>query len=248
MSSEQNLLLQALVSLIPAVIVAVGAYLGVRHTTHMQERAVVLTRDEEAEQVLRRYRDPLVRAAFDLQSRVYNIAVNDFLAKYLTRGTDDERAYARESTLYVIGQYFGWIEIMRREVQFLDLREVSRNRELAEKLDAVTDAFLSERADSAFRVLRGEQRAIGEVMTVDRSVSRSECLGYAVFTERLNDPAFMRWFAKLSGDLAVLAERGDPRHPRLVDAQHALIDLIEFLDPDEQYFAGHRRGKIPAND
>jgi hypothetical protein len=38
-----------------------------------------------------RYRDPLLRAAFDLQSRLYNIVELDFLAKHCTDEDPDAR-------------------------------------------------------------------------------------------------------------------------------------------------------------
>ena len=161
-----------LASVLAAALISVLGYLGVRRTLEAQERLHSLTRHEEAERLLRRYRDPLVRAAFDLQSRLYNIAVNDFL-KHL-RGTLAEYEYARESTLQVIGEYFCWVEIMRREVQFLDLREFARNRALSERLDALNHVFLSEGPDPVLRAFRGEQRAIGEVMMSDPAVGRRD--------------------------------------------------------------------------
>src|SRR4051812_1080099 len=79
--------------------------------------------DEKADTVqelLGRYRDPLLSAAYDLQSRFYNIARRDFLGVYYQRG-DLDALSAENTTLWIVGQYFGWVEILRREVQFLDL-------------------------------------------------------------------------------------------------------------------------------
>lgn len=237
---------QLLIGLVPALVVAAGAYLGVRHAAKMQERAELRSRAEDAERIVHRYRDPLIRAAFDLQSRLYNIAMNDFLGKYLVRGAPAEQEYARESSLYVIAEYFGWVEILRREVQFLDLRDVGRNRELSERLDRISRAFLAERPDTTLRAFRGEQRALGEVMTHALPSGVRECIGYAAFVARRQDADFTRWFGPLAASVDRLAGAPTHGHPRLVEVQHALIDLIDFLDPDHEYFGGAQRSKIPV--
>ena len=167
---------------------------------------------------------------------------------YYLRGTDAEKHYAYESTLYVIGEFFGWVEIMRREIQFLDLRDIARNRELASRLDDVSGAFLSVRDDSALRVFRGEQRAIGEVMTAALPTGGRECIGYAAFVTRRDDPEFARWFTKLGEDVELLATQPAGHHERAASIQRALIDLIDFLDPAHQYFPDSRRLKLPAPD
>jgi hypothetical protein len=232
-------------SVVAALIVAVFSYLGVRRTLEAQERREMRSREEESERLLRRYRDPVVRAAFDLQSRIYNIVVNRFLEKYLVRGTPAEQEYAVESTLYVIGEYFGWVEVLRQEVQFLDLGDAGKSRELRERLGAINSIFFSERPDTAFRIFRGEQRAIGQVMVAPVSVSGGrEVIGYADFVARRKSPEFARWFNKLDADIRQLAT-SDARPDRLIDAQNALIGLLAFLDPENQYFPESRRQPIP---
>src|SRR5215212_8013852 len=101
------------------------------------------TKEELVEELMSKYREPLARAAFDLQTRIYTVIRHRFLVRYGGRGRDHERAYARESTLFVFAEYFGWVEILRRDVQFLDLGDVARNRQLVERLEAVGDAFAS---------------------------------------------------------------------------------------------------------
>jgi hypothetical protein len=230
-----------------AVIAGFLAYLGIRHTIKGGERRQLRSEQEEADRLVRKYRDPLVRAAFDLQSRLYNIATNDFLGKYLVRGSPGEREYARESTLYVIAEFFGWIEILRREIQFLDLRDVGLNRELGEVLDEISRVFLAELPDPTLRSFRTEQRAIGEIMlaSADGSGER-ECLGYATFVMRRESPDFSRWFGKLEADIELLAQEPGLHQDRLVRIQHVLIDLLGLLDPDHQFIPVHQRQKITA--
>lgn len=64
-------------------------------------------KQEERQDLMNRIRDPLLWAAFDLQSRIYNIVAQNFLNAYLLHGSEDERAYARRNTVFVFAQYLG---------------------------------------------------------------------------------------------------------------------------------------------
>lgn len=231
-------------TVIAALVVGTFSYIGVRHTVRDRARRIALTRQQEAERILRKYRDPLIRSAFDLQSRLFNIMRNDFLRKYLVDGTRTEKEYALESTLYVIAEYFCWVEIMRREVQFLDLRDIDRNRAIAEKLERITELFAEEGDDARFRVFRAEQRAIGEVTIVPSASGGRESIGYAAFVQRRNEPDFSRWFENLKVALDALASVPGPTDARLASIQGALIDLIDELDPKGQYFPDTRLLKL----
>ena len=195
-------------------------------------------RAEALERVLSLYRDPLLRAALDLQSRIYNIEARDFFA-YYRDGTESEREYAIDHTLYVFAEYFGWAEILRREIQFLNLGDVERTREVRRALDAVSETFLTNEIEGAsFRIFRGQQRAIGEIMMTppqqqgDEPRRRHETIGYASFAAQLADPPFNQWFTDLTATILALASSPTVRVKRLLIIQHALVDLFDTLDPD----------------
>lgn len=59
----------------------------------------------------------------------------------------------------------GRFVIPRRGIQFLDLGDDERNRQLVQLTHGITRAFArSSMDDAAIRLYRGEQRAIGELM------------------------------------------------------------------------------------
>ena len=209
--------------------------------------------DKEAHisELLSRYRDPLLGAAFDLQSRLYNIVRLDFLEDYFGNPDPAARAYARDSTLWLIGQYLGWTEILRREVQFLDLGEVSANRRLQERLHKITRAFADddEAPETVLRLFRGEQRAIGELMIRPPDASgHVTCLGYADFTTRCRTEPLLPWFTRLDADLTQIADMPYDC-PRLVHLQRALVDLVDLMDPDRvRYPDADVRGRLPLAD
>jgi hypothetical protein len=84
-------------------------------------------KEGEADRVLASYRDPLLRSAYDLQSRIYNI----YRTGGFRGGRDPE--YFRLNTLFLIAELLGWLEIIRREVQFLDLSAVQATKTYPER-------------------------------------------------------------------------------------------------------------------
>lgn len=240
-------ILGSLVSVASAVISVLA---GTR--TAQLEHRLTLEREQHSrrlqlDDVVSRYREPMLHAAIDLQSRLYNIVQKKFLQRYWFK-TETERAYAVTSTLYVVAEYLGWVEILRREVQYLDLGDVTENRTLSTLLDRITTLFLSDEVDDAFRLFRGEQRAIGELMLVSRMSGghvHYDCLGYATFTEKLNNPQFGKWFAGMTDDIERLAQNSETNERRIRDLQHALIDLIDFFDRPRTRVPEARRRKLP---
>lgn len=149
----------------------------------------------------------------------------------------------------MIAEFFGWMEIVRREMQFLDLEGEQQTATLKAALDQVQGTFAStsRRRSDGFYIYRGQQRAIGELMIVEVSdplVSgvRSTCMGYATFVQRHGQPPLATWLSRIEDRLADL---GGPDIARLVEVQHALVDLIDLLDPNRIRFAANR-DKIPT--
>jgi hypothetical protein len=201
---------------------------------------------QRSEQLLARYSEPLARAAFELQSRLYNICRQGLFTDSRT-----PKEYRRFSTLWLFGQFLAWVEIVRREVQVIDFGDVRRTAALQRQLFDVADILSSGGlGDDMFRVLRADQRAIGELMVVERGDGdqrRSDSMGYAEFTSQMEtNSAFTRWFAGLNADVDALFD-GRPVRVRGVLIQRALIDLIDFFDPEHVRFPDpNERGRLPA--
>jgi hypothetical protein len=195
-----------------------------------------------AQRVLHRYRDPLLDAALTLQSRTFNIVANGYLASFLHCGDPEEEAYARRYTVFAMAEYMTWVEIVRRELRFLDVGDVDNNRKFLGRLMQTQVTIQSDKIRGPFRVFRGRQRAIAEVMMVPTNATegpRNECIGYAAFCDRLdNDPDFRVWFARmLDHDVELLVTR--EHDERMIQLQNDLVDLIDDLDPNAL--------RIPAN-
>jgi hypothetical protein len=187
----------------------------------VQARTALFERDLRAEAVLTQYREPLAAAAFDLQSRLYNILRLRF---FETFGADDaRRTIAETTTIFRIAQYFGWTEILRRDIQFLSFPEEAETRRVIELQGAIAKAFLSSSHDLELMIWSDEQRAIGERMIVEEH-SKILCMGYARFCDEY-EARFAPTCEHLRGEF-----QQPSAQPRLRELQHLLCDLVETLD------------------
>jgi hypothetical protein len=194
------------------VVAALGGFVALRQSW--------LSRQHEAEQVLTRYREPLAAAAFDLQSRLYNILRQDFFGKF---GAGERAEEALTTTLYRIAQYFGWTEILRRDVQFLSFPEDEDTRDVARLQFEIARIFLDDDYGHALMIWADEQRALGELMIVEEH-GKVLCMGYARFRDRCAD-TFAPWLERLRNELP------DEAAPtRLREIQHKLCELVKALD------------------
>jgi hypothetical protein len=188
----------------------------------------MLSKSSAIEQAMTRYRDPLLRSAIDLQGRIYGIVETGYMERHLLSEDIEMARYAKTSTLFRLAEYFGWVEILRRGVQFLDFGDQDRGRELTILLHRVGFTFANTHRfpSAAFRLFRDEQRAIGEVVLepLPDDPRRYRCIGYAQFTERLEeDPNFSRWFIRLAADMEAMVNPSPGYMDRLA-AVHNIED------------------------
>jgi hypothetical protein len=240
----------SLVSLIGAVVSAVGALVAV----WLNRRAAIRDRRLTADELAGRYRVPMLHAAFNLQSRLYNIGRQDFLDIFLANGSSSEAEYARFNTVYLIGQYLCWAEILRREAQLLTPLYRGRDRDIVAAMENIRYEMADSlsNSDPVLRIFRGDQRAIGEVMLTttdqpaDRIGPRWDCIGYAAFVQALADKqsAISRWIQPLLHDIDKLAKSYQVHQARIIAIQHGFIELINLIDPEGDRIPVNQREKM----
>ncbi|MEW2547916.1 hypothetical protein AB0910_19445 [Streptomyces sp. NPDC047002] len=211
-------------------------------------------RTMEQRSLMDAYGASLAWAAYDLQTRVFNIlrgyAVDrapgghaGYLTAFLLGGTPQEAEYARRSTVFVLAEYLGWVEILRRDVQFLDLGSSATNRSVMAQISTVGHALSRIGPHgNELRLFRAEQRAVGELMVhPDGEPPRRRCLGFAEFCARLDrDEEFRGWFGRLLDDVDALAADTGPAVARLTEVQYQLVALLDLLDPRAERFPQFR--------
>ena len=229
-------LISGLVAICSVLLSSYTAIKATRMQHELELRRSRLDRGTAAEEVMSRFRDPLLRASIDLQGRIYSIVATDYIRRHIKSDDPELARYAKNSTLFRLAEYFGWLEVLRRGVQFLDFGNQDKGRELNILLHRIGFAFANRHRfpDSTFRLFRDEQRAIGElVLEALPGDSRGyRCMGYARFVEQFeSDTSFSRWFDRLVVDIETMADPGPGCMDRLAIVNNLLIDLLEFLDP-----------------
>jgi hypothetical protein len=187
----------------------------------LHEREAIIDRDLRAADVLACYREPLAVAAFDLQSRLYNILRLDFFGKF--GGSHARNEIALRTTLFRLAQYFGWTEILRREIQFLSFPEADHTRRVANLQSQIAKAFLSDSYGESMMIWSDEQRALGELMIAEEQ-DKVLSMGFAAFSNRC-DSDFKPWLDRLRKELPQ-----EEAQARLRRVQQLLCELVEMLD------------------
>ncbi len=189
-----------------------------------------------------KFSEPLARSAYDLQSRLYNILKQNLVDAHLVHGDDRGRSYVINNTVFLVGQYLCWTEIVRREIQFIDLGESTKTRKLLHLQDTITGLWRTDQQGPIFRIFAGEQRAIGETL-IQTGAQGSECMGYGAFLRTFNNGTSPLIDA-LREDVMSLDNGLSQASERLTNLQRALIDLLEMLDPEYLRFPEGRRSKV----
>ncbi|HEV7741345.1 MAG TPA: hypothetical protein VGO65_02915 [Pseudolysinimonas sp.] len=223
-----------------------------RLSHQLEEEREARLEEQSAIKAAERVYEPLAQAAAELQSRIFNIVESGWLGvqhRYASHGD-----YAATSTAYLFAQYFGWIEA-RRQAVLTSSGEGGRDLSVQRVIDGVLAVLRRSEGSEGFLFFTTEQRAIGELMLTwevhtETGVRIPHVMGYAAFTERFaTDAGFSPWFAPVTTGLDLIA-KGD--NSRLVSIQHALVRLIDELDPKRKYTAGYDLqpidlGDAPAN-
>lgn len=119
-------------------------------------------------------------------------------------------------------------------------------------LESITDEIATSDypGEQPFMLWRGQQMAIGELMT-EKDGDEWHCIGYSAFVKKYHtDEDFHRWFIPIEKSLqslVVAREQSDwVAGYRLRRVQHRLMDLITLLDPDGTGEGRDRRDKVYA--
>ncbi|KAJ9110866.1 hypothetical protein QFC19_001375 [Naganishia cerealis] len=227
----------AIVSLITSFIATLLSALAAGGITLYSESR---RRRQEAEKLISKYKDPLFLASGDLVNRLEAL-IEDNLTWLTINGVNPERkGNLLLFTTFTFGQYLSWVWILRRQIQFLRFVTGEENLDLTEILNRVAETLYEKDDMKPFRLYRGHQFAIGEIMSVREPDGSLICMGYAQFVRMYNDTeleeSFRRWFEPIHSGITDLAtalpaqgddmwERREKRYKRLADVK----DLLETL-------------------
>lgn len=236
-------LLIAIISGIFALIAGGIAVYGQGSNTKLANELELLKINRQEEKEMSRFKEPLIKAAYDLQSRLYNILMMDLLGVYYRIGDSREKNYVLESSLFLIAQYFCWTEIIRKEIQFINLGEDHKTKKLSDLINKISQTFLTDEYGKTLRIFAGEQRALGEIMISEKD-HQPQCVGYNEFKEKYMLFGQESIFTYMKDDINNLSENINLGSERLIKIQNSLIDLVDYLDPNFVRYPKNFRAKI----
>lgn len=184
----------------------------------------------EVPRLASKYTIPLLRSAEALERRI-NILVNNHEHHWYEK---DE--YFRLSTLYVFGEYFGWVRIVEQSVGFLPFESSKKGKRFNRRLTGVFRALCShayfrtepEEAVSDSLIERFKLTAIGEVMI---TADQGKAIEYTGFVQKYrSDGQYRSWFVDLDSFLRQATPDDPLRWDRLILTGAHLRALICFLD------------------
>jgi hypothetical protein len=239
-----------------------GAMIGTLLAHIIRERVLArplhrLRTQRTLEMALNRYRDSIVLAALELCSRLMQIC-RDYPPEYLdssvletppqpspsAEGEDKDlwlHRYTLESSVYRLCALLGWFELYRQAVAFVDTHATTQSRELesmmflirADMADMARNISTDAEGWYDVRLLREEQRAIGEAMIHEVEGQRT-VLGYGEFCRLLAESEMVgraRWLRVAGAFMLDPKLTKDFRLLRLQRMVVHLVDLIGLLAP-----------------
>jgi hypothetical protein len=244
------------------LIAAVSASLGVIGKSLVDS---FFKRRETNYEISKRYSRPILLAASELQARLWEITQRQApSSKPLFLQENDSEPYSSTysmtrkhflvSTVYLFSKYFAYIEILKKKAQFLELRKINNSRSFSALIKAVertlAETELRKKSEIQIRsdrqLFKLQQAYIGEKLIIENN-GEMLCMSFAEFYDKF-DSVFLTLqdFEDLIEILtrAVSKEQEDFCLARCCLLGNALVDLVNFLDPSNQYVSKMDREKV----
>ena len=148
---------------------------------------------ERAEDLVNKHLDPILKAADELVGKTRSLAEEDFISvrsEPQENLADIEAQMPVLSVLYLVGQFWARIQVLRIESVYMNLGGSNRGKSLL--------AFISAIESTRIRIVdRARQRGIGESL-IERDGERLRTLTYYEFVQKYSgSPDIRMWFRPL---------------------------------------------------
>lgn len=196
----------------------------------------------------RQYSTPILLAAVELRNRLGNMI--RYIVDIENDGwlaTENKERYYYLSTVYLVGKFFGWVQILRSTVVYLDMASVSETRKFENYIYLIEKAFSKPDFLPSLPVKVPENEhhwcysheltAIGEMMVQPKAESKDfQVIGYSTFSRLLlkktanqnND--FKEWFLPLQ-NIFLNLDKECNSFRRVIAIIYILNAFINYLDP-----------------
>lgn len=194
----------------------------------------------DRERLMSEVRGPAIRAMHELERRIFG-TVDEQAGGYQSIKQEGQSQYYINATTFQIAQCCAWIEILRDKMGALDYDKLETRL-------SVLSHTLQGGYRPHFHVFLLEQREIGERMV---SIVNGEmsCKGYSEFLDLISRADAPVCFSHLRERVTTMLDDWGPEAVKLVRIQHALVDMVKFLDPNGRWIIEARRPqKLDAAD
>jgi hypothetical protein len=227
-------------SIIISVLSLAGAIAAAIFSAYLTYAADERKARKETTALVRKYSDPLLVTAHDLQERFWELL--DTRTTYFERkkGNGDENL--RLFTCFLLGQFLAWNYILKTKTQFLAFSEDKQHSGLRTLLYKISDELSTLRYGEngkTFRLWPGHQLGIAENMIYhDKATEELRPMGWDQF--RLDwDKKFKPYCGWFEESVIIMLNAKYDRAEMIPDQrlrrlQHFLVDLIVLLDPTGQ--------------
>jgi hypothetical protein len=151
-------------------------------------------KNERIRQEITRWTNPILGAVQDLEARLTNIleiqgytALTENYQENVNPNWSISYEYFMNSSLYLFAQYFCWIRILQKRINFEMFKSQQEKNNFFKAIECVCKAlgdFPPNYGRGDMQLFQLQQRAIGEQMIV-RNGDDLECLSYSEFIKKL---------------------------------------------------------------
>lgn len=204
--------------------------------------------------IYKKYKDPITLSAIEVSSRLIEIhsfyptvflneEVLKLKASSLSKNsTEDEhfRKHKLISTIYRLCSFFGWLELYRQEITFLNSSNNRKNRKLEKCFQNIRSVFADGQLNKEknwtqwvdFLIFREEQRAIGESMIVinDKIKSIMGFVKFKLLIKQFAETGESDWLMPAFNFFLNPSTEKDFRKTRYLLLLSHFQELLEILD------------------
>ncbi|MGJ5632447.1 hypothetical protein [Nostoc sp. CALU 1950] len=221
-------------------------------------------RREANHEVSKKYSRPILFAAAELQDRLWGLTQRQAISPNpsLLREDKDElfsltfsitKRHYLTSIIYLFARYFAYIEILKKKVQFIELKKNNDSKSFAILMKSAERALSEEQLINLAKtpmkydrqIFKLQQAYIGEKLILEKE-KELYCMSFAEFSDKFEIFSSEADFKDLIDFLtrAVSNNQEDFCLSRCCLLLNALVDLINFLDPKCQYVSSKDREKV----
>ena len=207
--------------------IGIGAFFTKVGEVFYEEYKEKRSKRYEAERVIQRNLDPILKSANAVVSKLFHIIQDDFHSIIMLNNDKSDLKIPQNAqeinTLYLLASFWARLEIFKKESLYVD---ISKN-EAGQKLRAFIHCLESKKVKILSKSL---QMGIADILIINES-GNHDCISFYKFSDlMLNDENAKKWISPMKEIL--LGVKNKKNRQKLIKYYMILHILIDTLDPE----------------